>query len=456
MNIVIIGLGKVGQMLTHYLSDEGYNVVVIDYNQQKVENIVNQYDVLGVSGNGANFHVLEEAEVDKADIVISVTTSDELNILSCLLAKQLGAKHIIARVRNPDYSMQSDILKSQLGFSMIINPELEAANDIRRTIMFSSAMRIDTFAKGKVEIIELRIKNGMNLDSLSLNQLSTVSKSQVLICAVKRDEKVMIPNGDFVLKSQDHIYVVGSHKDLTKFCLDTGFASHKLKHVMIIGGSKIAYYLARQLAVHGIKTKIFERNHQRCIELSEKLPYSIIIEGDGSDENILLEEGIKRGDVLVSLTGLDEENIVLALASKQLGIKKSIAKVNRMNLNGVIDQLGIDSIVDPKALVTSQIIRYIRVKENHDRSSSVQTLYKIVNEEVEAVEFVVDEKTKYCDIPFADVNMKKDLLVGGIIRHNQMIIPNGQDALHVGDRIIVIAYHILLKDINDIFEESHS
>ncbi len=456
MNIVIIGLGKVGQMLTHYLSDEGYNVVVIDYNQQKVENIVNQYDVLGVSGNGANFHVLEEAEVDKADIVISVTTSDELNILSCLLAKQLGAKHIIARVRNPDYSMQSDILKSQLGFSMIINPELEAANDIRRTIMFSSAMRIDTFAKGKVEIIELRIKNGMNLDSLSLNQLSTVSKSQVLICAVKRDEKVMIPNGDFVLKSQDHIYVVGSHKDLTKFCLDTGFASHKLKHVMIIGGSKIAYYLARQLAVHGIKTKIFERNHQRCIELSEKLPYSIIIEGDGSDENILLEEGIKRGDVLVSLTGLDEENIVLALASKQLGIKKSIAKVNRMNLNGVIDQLGIDSIVDPKALVTSQIIRYIRVKENHDRSSSVQTLYKIVNEEVEAVEFVVDEKTKYCDIPFADVNMKKDLLVGGIIRHNQMIIPNGQDALHVGDRIIVIAYHIPLKDINDIFEESHS
>lgn len=456
MNIVIIGLGKVGQMLTHYLSDEGYNVVVIDYNQQKVENIVNQYDVLGVSGNGANFHVLEEAEVDKADIIISVTTSDELNILSCLLAKQLGAKHIIARVRNPDYSMQSDILKSQLGFSMIINPELEAANDIRRTIMFSSAMRIDTFAKGKVEIIELRIKNGMNLDSLSLNQLSTVSKSQVLICAVKRDEKVMIPNGDFVLKSQDHIYVVGSHKDLTKFCLDTGFASHKLKHVMIIGGSKIAYYLARQLAVHGIKTKIFERNHQRCIELSEKLPYSIIIEGDGSDENILLEEGIKRGDVLVSLTGLDEENIVLTLASKQLGIKKSIAKVNRMNLNGVIDQLGIDSIVDPKALVTSQIIRYIRVKENHDRSSSVQTLYKIVNEEVEAVEFVVDEKTKYCDIPFADVNMKKDLLVGGIIRHNQMIIPNGQDALHVGDRIIVIAYHIPLKDINDIFEESHS
>lgn len=455
MNIVIIGLGKVGQMLTHYLSNEGYNIVVIDQNSQKVENVVNQYDVLGISGNGANFQVLQEAGVDKANVVISVTTSDELNILSCLLAKQLGAKHIIARVRNPDYSLQSEILKNKLGFSMIINPELEAANDIRRTILFASAMRIDTFAKGKVEIIELRICNGMKLDSIALSQLSSVTKSQVLICAVKRNDKVMIPDGDFILKGQDHIYVVGSHKDLTKFCLDAGFVSEKIKHVMIIGGSKITYYLARQLAVHGIKTKIFERNHERCIQLSEQLPYSVIIEGDGSDENILMEEGVNRSDALVSLTGLDEENIVLALVAKQLGVKKSIAKVNCMNLNGVIDQLGIDSIVDPKVLVTSQIIRYLRVKENHDRSSSIQTLYKIVNEEVEAVEFIVDEKTKYCNIPLAQVKTKKDLLIGGIIRQNQTIIPNGQDVLNVGDRIIVIAYHTSLKDINDIFEETY-
>ncbi|UTY38907.1 Trk system potassium transporter TrkA [Allocoprobacillus halotolerans] len=456
MNIVIIGLGKVGQMLTRYLSNEGHNVVVIDQNNQKVENVVNQDDVLGISGNGANFHVLQEAGVEQADVVISVTTSDELNILSCLLAKQLGAKHIIARVRNPDYSLQSQILKEQLGFSMLINPELEAANDIRRTIMFSSAMRIDTFDKGRVEIVELRIANGMPLDSLVLNQLSSVCHSQVLICAVKREDKVFIPDGDFILKAQDHICVIGSHKDLTKFCLETGFASQKIKNVMIIGGSKIAYYLARQLSVHGIKTKIIEKNHERCVQLSELLPYSIIIEGDGSDENILKEEGIHKSDALVGLTGIDEENIVLVLAAKQLGVKKSIAKVNRMNLNGIIDHLDVDSIVEPKALVTSQIIRYIRVKENDNRSTSIQTLYKIVNEEVEAVEFIVDEKTKYCDIPLANVNTKKDLLIGSIIRQNQTIIPKGQDVLRRGDRIIVIAYHTPLKDINDIFEEEYA
>lgn len=310
MYIVVVGLGKVGQLLTQYLSKEGHDVVVVDHNRQKVEDIVNQYDVLGICGNGANNDILIEAGVEKADAVISVTTSDELNILSGLICKRLGARYTIARVRNPDYSRQKDFLRNDLGFSMIINPEAEAANEIRRMITFSSAMKVDTFAKGKVELIELKIFEGIQLVHLKLSDLSSVTRSSVLICAVKRGQEVIIPNGDFVIEQNDHLYVTGSHKDLARFCLDVGFLSKKIKNVVIIGGSKIAFYLIRQLSVLGIKTKIIEHNHQRCVELSQKIPYTTIIEADGSNHDILLEEGIQKSDALVSLTGLDEENII--------------------------------------------------------------------------------------------------------------------------------------------------
>ena len=382
MYIVVVGLGKVGQLLTQYLSKEGHDVVVVDHNRQKVEDIVNQYDVLGICGNGANNDILIEAGVEKADAVISVTTSDELNILSGLICKRLGARYTIARVRNPDYSRQKDFLRNDLGFSMIINPEAEAANEIRRMITFSSAMKVDTFAKGKVELIELKIFEGIQLVHLKLSDLSSVTRSSVLICAVKRGQEVIIPNGDFVIEQNDHLYVTGSHKDLARFCLDVGFLSKKIKNVVIIGGSKIAFYLIRQLSVLGIKTKIIEHNHQRCVELSQKIPYTTIIEADGSNHDILLEEGIQKSDALVSLTGLDEENIILALLGKQLGVKKSIAKVNRMSLGHMLDKMDIDNIVDPKSIIASQIIGYLRAKDNNDESTSVQTLYKIVNDEV--------------------------------------------------------------------------
>lgn len=453
MYIVIIGLGKVGQLLTQYLSKEGHDVVVIDHNSQKVEDIVNQYDVLGICGNGANNDILTEAGVEKADAVIAVTTSDELNILAGLICKRLGAKYTIARVRNPDYSRQKDFLRDDLGFSMIINPEAEAANEIRRMITFSSAMKVDTFAKGKVELIELKISEGIQLVGLKLSELSIVTKSSVLICAVKRQDEVIIPNGDFVMKENDHLYVTGSHKDLARFCLDVGFLSKKIKNVVIIGGSKIAFYLIRQLSVLGIKTKIFERNHQRCVELSQKLPYTTIIEADGSDHGILLEEGIRQCDALVSLTGLDEENIVLALLAKQLGVKKSIAKVNRMSLGHVLDKMDIDNIVDPKNIIASQIIGYLRAKANNDESTSVQTLYKIVNGEVEALEFLVTENTKYIHKPLKNIHIKNHILIAGILRNNEMIVPKGDDTLEIGDSVIIVTIDSLIKKLNDIFED---
>lgn len=454
MYIVIIGLGKVGQLLTQYLSKEGHDVVVIDHNSQKVEDVVNLYDVLGICGNGANNDILTEAGVEKADAVISVTTSDELNILAGLICKRLGAKHTIARVRNPDYSRQRDFLRDELGFSMIINPEAEAANEIRRMITFSSAMKVDTFAKGKVELIELKISQGIKLIGLRLSKLSHVTKSSVLICAVKRKEDVIVPNGDFIIEENDHIYVTGSHKDLARFCLEVGFLSKKIKNVVIVGGSKIAFYLIKQLSILGIKTKVIERNHQRCVELSQRLPYTTVIEADGSDHDILLEEGIPQCDALVSLTGLDEENIVLALMAKQLYVKKAIAKVNRMSLNHILDKLDIDNIIDPKSIIASQIIGYLRAKDNNDESTSVQTLYKIVNDQVEALEFVVSEKTKHIHQPLKNIHIKNHILIAGILRNNEMIVPKGDDTLEIGDRIIIVTIDSLIKKLNDIFEVS--
>ena len=453
MYIVVVGLGKVGHLITQYLSKEWHDVVVVDHNRQKVEDIVNQYDVLGICGNGANNDILIEAGVEKADAVISVTTSDELNILSGLICKRLGARYTIARVRNPDYSRQKDFLRNDLGFSMIINPEAEAANEIRRMITFSSAMKVDTFAKGKVELIELKIFEGIQLVHLKLSDLSSVTRSSVLICAVKRGQEVIIPNGDFVIEQNDHLYVTGSHKDLARFCLDVGFLSKKIKNVVIIGGSKIAFYLIRQLSVLGIKTKIIEHNHQRCVELSQKIPYTTIIEADGSNHDILLEEGIQKSDALVSLTGLDEENIILALLGKQLGVKKSIAKVNRMSLGHMLDKMDIDNIVDPKSIIASQIIGYLRAKDNNDESTSVQTLYKIVNDEVEALEFVVNEKTRYIHKPLKNIHIKNHILIAGILRNNEMIVPKGDDTLEIGDRVIIVTIDSLIKKLNDIFEE---
>jgi len=455
MYIIIVGLGKVGQLITDYLAKEGHDIVVVDQNQKKVEQVVHQFDVLGLVGNGANYDILKEAGAYKADAVIAVTTSDELNILSGMICKQMGTQHSIARVRNPDYSHQKDFLRDKLGISMIINPELEAANEIRRLIMFPLAMKIDTFAQGRIELIELKVSKCNQLYHLQLSSLPKITKASVLICVVQRDDDVIIPDGHFELLEDDHIYVTGSHKDLLRFCVDLGFLSHKVKNVTMIGGSKIAYYLAKQLSVQGIQTKIIERNHERCLELSQKIPYSTIIEADGSDQDILFEEGVERSDAVVCLTGLDEENIILSIFTKKLGAKKTIAKVNRMKLNRIVDKMEVDGIVDPKSIVASQIIGYLRAKANNDDSTSVQTLYKIVNEEVEAVEFIVNNKTLHLSKTLTDIQLKKGILIAVILRNNQVIVPKGNDTLEINDRVIILTYRLPLHSINDIFEDSN-
>ena len=395
MKIIVLGAGKVGKTLIKHMSNEDHDIIVVDQNATKVEEVVNQFDVIGVVGNGGSYDILMEAGAQDANLIICVTTSDELNILAGLMAKKMGTRHTIARVRNPDYSSQRDFMRNQLGFSMIVNPELEAASEIRRVLSFPSAVKVDTFSRGKVELAEFFVEDHSRLNGVELNQLHKITKANILICAVSHNEDVIIPDGNYAIKPGDHLYITGTHRDLSRFCLDIGVITTRIKNVIIVGGGKIAYYLSKQLSTQGIKVKIIEKDKNRCQVLAEKLPYVTIIHGDGSDDELLNEEGIENTDAVLALTGLDEENIVLSLSAKSLYHKKTIAKVTRMNYAGLSDVLKVDSIVAPKKIVASQIIRYVRAKMNKDNDSSVKTLYKIVDGEVEAIEFKVTEQFKY-------------------------------------------------------------
>lgn len=450
MQIIILGAGKVGKTLTQHLIKEDHDIIIIDLEPNKIEAIVNQYDVLGVSGNGASFEILQEAGVEETDVIISVTASDELNILAGMMAKRMGAKYSIARVRNPDYLKQSQYMREQFGLSMIVNPEWEGANEIRRILSFPSAIKVDPFAGGKIEIAEFRLQKDTKLDGITLHQLPNASKTNVLICTVRRKEEVIIPDGDFRLQAKDRIYVVGLHQDLVRFCHDINLITRKIKTVMILGGGKVAYYLAQQLAIHGMRVKIIEHNTKRCQQLSRKLPQVTIIEGDGSDEEILLEEGLENTDAFVALTGLDEENIVVSLYAKQQKVKKTVAKVTRMNYTGLVDTIDIDSIVSPKSIIASHIIRYIRSKDNKDDDTSIKTLHKMVNGEVEAIEFCVTEKAILANQKVADLQVKDNILLAAITRGNKFLIPRGDTTIHVKDHVIIITKDQQIKDINDI------
>ena len=391
-----------------------------------------------------------EAGAEDANLIICVTTSDELNILAGLMAKKMGTRHTIARVRNPDYSSQRDFMRNQLGFSMIVNPELEAASEIRRVLSFPSAVKVDTFSRGKVELAEFFVEDHSRLNGVELSQLHKITKTNILVCAVSHNEDVIIPDGNYVIKSGDHLYITGTHRDLSHFCLDIGVITTRIKNVIIVGGGKIAYYLSKQLSTQGIKVKIIEKDKNRCQVLAEKLPYVTIIHGDGSDDELLNEEGIENTDAVLALTGLDEENIVLSLSAKSLYHKKTIAKVTRMNYAGLSDVLKVDSIVAPKKIVASQIIRYVRAKMNKDNDSSVKTLYKIVDGEVEAIEFKVTERFKYLHKTLNEMKIKEHVLVAAIIRENEVIVPKGNTTMELNDYVIIVSRGEIMKSLNDI------
>lgn len=452
MRIVILGAGKVGATLTAQLVEEDHDLVIIDQQEDRVERLVDRFDVMGITGNGATFDVLAAAEIGETEVFIAVTESDELNLLAGLLAKQLGAANCIVRVRNPEYLEQRDFMRETMGLSMIVNPELEAAHAIRRMILFPAAVKVETFANGRIELAGFRLTKSSRLKGVRLRDLTKISRAKILLCAVKRGETVFIPDGETILAEEDRIYVIGQHDKLVKFCQDIRLFEQKLRRVMIVGGGRIAFYLAGQLADLGLRVKIIEHQMERAQELSRKFPHLTVIQSDGSDEVILEEEGLSETDAFVALTGLDEENIMMALYAKQQQVKKTISKVTRMDFATVLDQLAIDSVVSPKRIVADQILSYIRAKNNKDEATSVQRLYKLVDDQIEALEFIATNKFGFLELPLKQLATKENLLIAAILRGKRTIVPGGETVIKNGDHVIIIAKNHKIQALEDIIK----
>lgn len=452
MNIVIVGDGKVGATLVEHLSNEGHDIVVIDRNPKVIEQMVNSFDVMGVCGNGASYELQVEAGVGDSDLFIAVTSSDELNILCCLMAKKVGAKKTVARVRNPEYLKQIPFFKDELGLSMIVNPEFDAANEIAKVLRFPNAINIETFYRGLVDLVELKIEAGNPLCDMPLTDIFSTFNIRILVCAVQRKNEVIIPRGDFVLKAGDKIHITAPRGVLVSFMKKLKIYKHRTKDIMIIGGGKMGYYLARQLcSTGGYNVKIIENDAERCEKLCELLPEANIIHGDGTDRTILLEQGIEGQDAFVALTTIDEENIISAMYASSLGISKTVAKVNRVSYQ-VLESIGMDSAFSSKAIAANRIIAYVRALENSGEESSVQTLYKLLGGQVEALEFKINMDFWGVGVPLKDLKIKRESLIACIIRNHKVIFPGGNDSIELGDRIVVVTKRDHISSINEIFE----
>ncbi|MCI9083696.1 MAG: Trk system potassium transporter TrkA [Lachnospiraceae bacterium] len=449
MQIIIVGCGNVGSTLAEQLSKEGHNITAIDIDAHRVEAVANQYDVMGVVGNGASFSVQNEAGIEDADLMIAVTASDELNMLSCLIAKKAGGCSTIARVRNPIYNKEIAFIKEELGLSMVINPEYAAACEIARLLKFPSAIKVDTFAKGRVELLKCKINEGSVLHGRPLTYLSSGLHCEVLICAVQRGEEVFIPDGNFQLQEKDVISVVASSRKANEFFKKIGMTTNRIKTCMIIGGGETTYYLAKQLLPMGIAIKIIEQSKERCNELSELLPQAMIIHGDGTERNLLLEEGLPKVHSFVSWTSMDEENIMLSLYAKSISGAKTITKVHRLDYDRIIDSLDLGSVLYPKNITAEYILQYVRAMQN-SIGSNVETLYRLIEGKVEALEFRVNEQSKVIGVPLKELQLKDNLLIACINRKGVVIIPGGQDSIQMGDTVMVVTTNQGFNDLKDI------
>lgn len=453
IKIVIIGEGKIGSALAQQLSQENHDVTIIDNDPDIVEHAVDTLDILGIVGNGASYTVQTEAGVAKADLLIAATSSDELNILSCLVAKKIGAEHTIARVRNPEYSNQLSFFKRELGLSMIVNPEYESAVEMFRILRFPSAIKLDVFAKGKVEMAEISLPQNNILDGMQIKSLASAFKSRVLVCAVSRGDELFIPDGNFTLKSGDKIHITASHTAIADFLKETGIYKEGIKSVMIVGGGKVGFYLAHLLAETNIKVKIIELDEKKCTELSEDLPKCTIVCGDGTDQTVLREEGIDGCDALISLTGIDEENIILSMYASQINVKKVISKINNTNLIGMLGAIGLDSVISPKKITADRIVRYVRAMHNSE-GTTFNTLYRIINDKAEALEFTIsDDSLPFLNVPLKELHFVKNVLIACIIKNGRIIYPGGNDVIENGDSLIIVApTDKYIKELNDIFQ----
>ena len=450
MKIVIIGDGKVGYKLAKQLSEENYNVVLIDNNEGKLKETINKLDISCITGDGVSAEIQAEAGVPDADLVIACASTDELNMLSCLIAKRLGANHTIARVRNPIYFQQIHILKEDLHLSMAINPELTVANEISRVLIFPSASKVETFVKGKVELVEVPLRAGNPIIGMSLAEVYKKFQIKILVCAIQRGKEVYIPDGSFALEEGDKLHIAATHEQLELLFEALGNRRKQIKKVLIAGGGRVSYYLAKQLCTMGMEVKIIEQNRKKCENLCEQLPNATIIHGDATDHELLLEERIQEADAFVALTGLDEENIIVGLFAKAQGVHKIIAKVNEDSRVEMVESLGLDSLVSAKTATADAIMGYVRARQNSYSNANVETMYRLVDDRVEALEFLIKEDASYTNIPLKNLPTKPNNLIACIGRNRNIIIPSGNDFIQKGDSVVVITRDKRVQDITDI------
>ena len=449
MNIIIVGCGKVGITLAEQLDQEGHDITVIDNKASVIDSVTNHMDIMGIVGNGASSNVLIEAGIERADLLIAVTGSDELNLLCCLFARKTGKCHTIARVRNPQYSDEIEFIKEEMGLSMTINPELETATEIAALINLPSAIEIDTFAKGKVELLRFEIPEDSALNNMKVMNLSSKLNSKVLVCIVERDDQVYIPSGSFQLQSHDIISIVASHKNAIQFFQKAGILVNSAKNVMLVGGGTLTVYLAKLLAASDIKVVVIEQSAQRCEELCDLLPDATIINANATEKNVLLEEGIEATEAFASLTNYDEENILLSLYAKKRSKARVFTKITRMTYDDIVGELPIGLTINPKLVTADRILQHIRAMQN-SMGSNIETLYKLIDNKVEALEFYVRSNARLIGIPLERLDLKPDILVSCINRNGKIIIPNGQDHIELGDTVIIVTTNTGLNDLNDI------
>lgn len=450
MNIIINGCGKIGKTILANLVAEGHDVVAIDNDPQVIESITNIYDIMGVCGNGTDSDVLIEAGVKNAELMISMTGSDELNMLSCFLAKRLGAKYTIARIRNPEYNDKGlSFMREQLDLSLTLNPELLASVELYNSLKLPSAAKVETFSARNFEMIEIRLKPNSALDGMNLIELRNKFKAKFLIAAVGRGEEVYIPDGNFVLKSGDRICISATSAEIIHFLKELGTQQSPAKNIMILGGGKLAFYLAKKLSDGGNKVTIVEKDPRVCERLCEALPKTTIVNADGTDQEALLEEGILSVDAVVSLTGMDELNILMSAFAQTKGVPKVITKINRESLMPMAESWGLDTIVTPKFTVSNIVVQYARALEN-SQGSSMETLYRIMDDKVEVLEFIVKEDFEKSNITFKELSLKPNTLVAGIIRNRKTIIPSGDDVLLPKDKVIIFAANQRINKLSDI------
>ena len=451
MKIIVAGGGKVGAALIRQLSSEGYDLTLIDVNTSVLEHTMNLYDVMAVQGNCATMSVLKQAGVEEADLLIAVTNADEMNLLCCMTAHTLNPRlHTIARIRNPEYTDQIYRMRSSFGLSLTVNPEKQAAVEIHRLLKYPGFLRRETFAKGRVEIVELRIDRGSKLCNVTLGTLGSVVKCRVLVCAVLRDGTAIAPSGNFSLQEGDRIFVTAPTESLTVLLRNLGVITRPVKRAILCGGGRVSYYLAQLLARDGVSVQLIERHHDRCVELATALPNVRVLHGDATSQALLESENVSSADALVTLTGLDELNMVISLYGNSRGVPQIVTKLGRMESTGIVDDLPLGSVIYPKELCSNTIVRYVRAMQN--QAGAAISVHTIADGQMEAVEFLVDDTTLHCGVPLKDLQIKPNVLIASINRGGKTEIPGGNSCFYKGDTIILVTpSHRHLLQLNDIF-----